>query len=76
MFTMKPSNARHHPPRTQRRDGQALRMKATLCAVGCMPLLAGVLHMQELTYFAGDFIQLTSFNVNNCFDAPIIFVQP
>jgi hypothetical protein len=31
-------NARHHPPRTQRDYGQALRMKATLFAVGCMPL--------------------------------------
>ena len=28
-------NARHHPPRIQRRDGQVLRMRATLFAVGC-----------------------------------------
>src|SRR5688500_6914362 len=33
------SNARHHPPRTQMRYGQALRMKAALFAVGCRPLL-------------------------------------
>jgi hypothetical protein len=33
------ANARHHPPRIQRRQRQVLRMKAALFAVGCMPLL-------------------------------------
>ena len=37
------TNARIDPPRIQRRYGQALQMKSTLFAVGCMPLLDGAL---------------------------------
>ncbi|MBA3716398.1 MAG: hypothetical protein H0W76_28750 [Pyrinomonadaceae bacterium] len=38
MLPYKAAERRHHPPRTHRRDGQVLRMKAALFAVGCMPL--------------------------------------
>ena len=34
----KQSNARHHPPRTQRIKHGVSRMRAALFAVGCMPL--------------------------------------
>ena len=39
-------NARHQPPRIQRRYGQVARIKATLFAFGCMVWLGGALKGQ------------------------------
>ena len=41
------SNARHHPPRRDVELKQVLRMKATLFAVGCMPLLDGAMRLAD-----------------------------
>jgi hypothetical protein len=56
----RPSNARHHPPRTQPRERQALRMRAPLFAVGCMLLLdrAIAFNAQALLYLLGSHLQL------------------
>jgi hypothetical protein len=56
------SNARHHPPRTQRIKDGVSRMKATLFAVGCMPLLCGGPHFDEppANFFSSNLRNLTA----------------